>query len=101
MNGAQFLAQVRRAPPDTTRMLLTGYRDLNAAMDAVNEGNIFRFLMKPCEKEVVGKATTTGLVHPASQVGMDLATVTLPVVWTQEPNQWFAISMPPVFLRLR
>jgi hypothetical protein len=32
-------------------------------MDAVNEGNIFRFLTKPCEKEVLGKAITTGLVQ--------------------------------------
>src|SRR5882724_11839548 len=37
--------------------------DLNAAMDAANEGNIFRFLTKPCEKDVLGKAITTGLVQ--------------------------------------
>jgi response regulator RpfG family c-di-GMP phosphodiesterase len=63
MNGAQFLAQVRLAAPDTIRMLLTGHADLNAAMDAVNEGQIFRFLTKPCEKDVLGKAITTGLVQ--------------------------------------
>ena len=63
MNGAQFLARVRQTAPDTIRMLLTGHADLNAAMDAVNEGNIFRFLTKPCEKEVLGKAITTGLVQ--------------------------------------
>jgi response regulator RpfG family c-di-GMP phosphodiesterase len=63
MNGAQFLAQVRQTAPDTIRILLTGYTDLNAAMDAVNEGNIFRFLTKPCEKEVLAKAITTGLVQ--------------------------------------
>jgi hypothetical protein len=44
-------------------MLLTGFTDLNAAMDAVNEGNIFRFLTKPCEKEVLAKAITAGLVQ--------------------------------------
>jgi len=42
-------------------MLLTGYTDLSAAMDAVNEGNIFRFLTKPCEKELLVKAITTGV----------------------------------------
>jgi CheY-like chemotaxis protein len=63
INGAQFLAQVRQTAPDTVRMLLTGYTDLNAAMEAVNEGHIFRFLTKPCEKEVLGKAITTGLVQ--------------------------------------
>jgi len=61
MNGAQFLAQVRQEAPDSVRMLLTGYTDLDAAMEAVNEGNIFRFLTKPCEKEVLTKAITAGL----------------------------------------
>ncbi len=63
MNGAQFLAQVRQTTPDTVRMLLTGYTDLDAAMAAVNEGNIFRFLTKPCAKEVLATAITTGLVQ--------------------------------------
>ena len=61
MNGAQFLSQVRQKVPDTVRMLLTGYTDLNAAMDAVNEGNIFRFLTKPCEKELLVKAIVSGV----------------------------------------
>jgi FixJ family two-component response regulator len=63
MNGTQFLARLRQEVPDTVRMLLTGYTDLNAAIDAVNEGNIFRFLTKPCEKDVLAKAITTGLVQ--------------------------------------
>jgi response regulator RpfG family c-di-GMP phosphodiesterase len=61
MNGAQFLAQVRENAPDTVRMLLTGYTDLTAAIDAVNEGNIFRFLTKPCEKDLLVKVITTGV----------------------------------------
>jgi len=61
LNGAQFLSLVRQKVPDTVRMLLTGYTDLNAAMDAVNEGNIFRFLTKPCDKELLVKALTTGV----------------------------------------
>jgi ActR/RegA family two-component response regulator len=60
MNGAQFLAQVRQKAPETVRMLLTGYTDLSAAMEAVNEGNIFRFLTKPCEKDVLIKAIAAG-----------------------------------------
>jgi response regulator RpfG family c-di-GMP phosphodiesterase len=63
MNGAQFLAQIRRKAPDTVRMLLTGYTDLDAAMAAVNEGNIFRFLTKPCEKEVLVQAISAGLAQ--------------------------------------
>ena len=63
MDGAAFLAQVRAAAPDTIRMLLTGHADIDAAIQAVNEGNIFRFLTKPCAKEVLGKALTIGLVQ--------------------------------------
>jgi response regulator RpfG family c-di-GMP phosphodiesterase len=61
MNGAQFLAQVRQRAPETVRMLLTGYTDLDAAMLAVNEGNIFRFLTKPCDKDILINAISDGL----------------------------------------
>jgi len=61
MNGAQFLSQVRQAAPDTVRMLLTGYTDIDAAMEAVNQGNIFRFLAKPCEKEAMIDAINAGV----------------------------------------
>ena len=63
LNGAQFLAHVRQISPETVKMLLTGYTDLSAAIDAVNEGNIFRFLTKPCEKEVLTNAIQEGLVQ--------------------------------------
>lgn len=61
MNGAQFLAKVRELSPDTVRMLLTGYTELNASMQAVNEGHIFRFLTKPCPKEVLIAAIDAGV----------------------------------------
>jgi response regulator RpfG family c-di-GMP phosphodiesterase len=48
MDGIQFLARVKTASPDSIRVMLTGQADLNATIAAVNEGNIFRFLMKPC-----------------------------------------------------
>ena len=63
MNGAEFLAKVRQTAPDTVRILLTGYASLDGAMDAVNQGNIFRFLTKPCSKEVLTAAIQAGLVQ--------------------------------------
>jgi FixJ family two-component response regulator len=63
MNGAEFLYQVRQKSPDTVRMLLTGYTDLSAAIDAVNEGHIFRFLTKPCMKETLVEAIHIGLAR--------------------------------------
>jgi response regulator RpfG family c-di-GMP phosphodiesterase len=51
MNGATFLAEVRNRSEDTVRLLLTGGTDMESAIKAVNEGQIFRFLTKPTDRE--------------------------------------------------
>ena len=56
MDGAAFLGLVREADPDTIRMLLTGHADLQSAIMAVNEGQIFRFLTKPCPPDQLRSA---------------------------------------------
>jgi response regulator RpfG family c-di-GMP phosphodiesterase len=61
MNGIQFLSRVREMAPDTVRMMLTGFAEVQTAIDAVNEGNIFRFLTKPCPPEILGKALDAGI----------------------------------------
>ncbi len=61
MNGIEFLSKVKEMAPDTVRIMLTGHGDLNNAMEAVNEGNIFRFLTKPCPVDSLSKALTAGL----------------------------------------
>jgi CheY-like chemotaxis protein len=48
MDGAALLAKAKDAAPDVVRMLLTGYSEIDAAIAAVNQGQIFRFLTKPC-----------------------------------------------------
>jgi EAL domain-containing protein (putative c-di-GMP-specific phosphodiesterase class I)/CheY-like chemotaxis protein len=53
MDGATFLAGARAAARDTVRILLTGQSDIDAVVDAVNRGQIFRFLSKPCPAEVL------------------------------------------------
>jgi response regulator RpfG family c-di-GMP phosphodiesterase len=53
MNGIDFLVEVRNLSPDTTRVLLTGAADLDMALNAVNKGNVFRFLLKPCPADVL------------------------------------------------
>jgi len=63
MTGAEFLAQARHQAPDSVRMLLTGFTDLGAAIDAINEGNIFRFLTKPCEKAILVDAINIGVAQ--------------------------------------
>ena len=61
MNGIEFLSQVDKAAPDSVRMMLTGNADQQTAIDAVNEGHIFRFLTKPCSTETLAKAVTAGI----------------------------------------
>jgi DNA-binding NtrC family response regulator len=48
MSGSQFLAEVRKKHPNTIRMILSGQADLEAAVRAINEGEVYRFLLKPC-----------------------------------------------------
>jgi len=52
MNGVDFLAQVALRAPEAMRLMLTGNADLKTAIDAVNTGEVFRFLTKPCSPEV-------------------------------------------------
>ena len=61
MNGIEFLTEVRKVAPETVRMLLTGSADLNAAIQAVNQGNIYRFLTKPCSSDALLDALKTGM----------------------------------------
>jgi len=61
MNGIQFLSKVREMAPDSVRMMLTGFAELQTAIDAVNEGNIFRFLTKPCPPDILSRALDMGI----------------------------------------
>jgi len=61
MTGSEFLREVRRVSPDTVTMMLTGCADLEVAVAALHEGRIFRFLNKPCSREVLKTAVEQAL----------------------------------------
>ncbi len=61
MNGVELLAQVKQIAPLTVRMMLTGNADQQTAIQAVNQGHIFRFLSKPCSPEDFASALEAGL----------------------------------------
>ncbi len=63
MDGATLLKHVRQLYPETTRILLTGEPGRDAAISAVNEGQIFRFLTKPCPPDQLRSAIDAGVVH--------------------------------------
>jgi two-component system, probable response regulator PhcQ len=61
MPGSVFLGVVAKRWPGTIRITLTGQATLEAAIRAVNEGEIFRFLLKPCQPEDLAQTIRQGL----------------------------------------
>lgn len=51
ITGVEFLERVLERFPDPIRILLTGYTDMSAVIDAVNKGKIFHYLTKPWNEE--------------------------------------------------
>lgn len=50
MTGVQFFKEIRKNYPDPIRILLTGYTDIEAVIDAINEGEVYRYLTKPWDE---------------------------------------------------
>jgi two-component system cell cycle response regulator len=63
MNGIDFLYEVNRLKPLTSRIMLTGYPDMEAAVNAVNHGKILAFLQKPVTREKLKKIIQEGIAH--------------------------------------
>jgi DNA-binding NtrC family response regulator len=61
MTGSQFLSEVRKKWPNTIRMILSGQADLEAAVRAINEGEVYRFLLKPCHPKELQMTILQGL----------------------------------------
>ena len=63
MDGATFLHEVMSRAPTATRILLTGEAGVDGAKDAVNKGQIFRFLTKPCPTDQLKHALEAGVAQ--------------------------------------
>lgn len=61
MDGAKFLTNAKNIYPDAVRILLTGHADINATIEIVNSGQIYRFLVKPCPNDVLIQAIDDGI----------------------------------------
>jgi response regulator RpfG family c-di-GMP phosphodiesterase len=55
MDGIQFLSAAKERAPESVRVMFTGNADLKTAVDAVNEGHVFRFVTKPCAPETLAR----------------------------------------------
>ena len=62
MNGSTFLKSAALLAPDSYRMILTGYADMNAAIEAINEGGASRFMSKPAENDELLHTVRDGLL---------------------------------------
>ncbi len=56
MTGVEFLESILDEHPDPIRILLTGYADMNAVVDAINKGKVFQYLTKPWNEEELDMA---------------------------------------------
>ena len=63
MNGVELLKTIAQQSPDTVRVMLTGNADQRTAIEAVNEGRVFRFLTKPCPSETLDWALDASLQY--------------------------------------
>jgi response regulator RpfG family c-di-GMP phosphodiesterase len=61
MDGATMLSKIKEIDPEVVTVLLTGHTDFESAIAAVNEGNVFRMLSKPCPPETLIKVLKAGL----------------------------------------
>ena len=61
MTGLEFLKAVRNRAPDTCRIMLTGHAEMQTAIDAINQGEIYRFLLKPWDDAELAVTLTLGL----------------------------------------
>jgi response regulator RpfG family c-di-GMP phosphodiesterase len=63
MSGVEFLSQVKELYPETVRMALSGYTDLNSVTDAINHGAIYKFLTKPWEDDLLRSNVDDAFKH--------------------------------------
>lgn len=62
MDGLHLLRKIKTGFPDAVRIMLTGNMDQDTVVKAVNDGNVFRFLNKPCDEHILKQTLHTALV---------------------------------------
>ncbi|MBA3708441.1 MAG: response regulator [Planctomycetes bacterium] len=62
-SGSEFLSEIRQSHPSTLRVMLTGQATLGAVVHAINGGEVFRFLLKPCGNGELVETVRHALAH--------------------------------------
>ena len=63
MNGIELLSVVKELSPETVKIMLTGNADLKVAIDAVNKGAVYKFLIKPCNLDELKQIINEGIAE--------------------------------------
>jgi putative nucleotidyltransferase with HDIG domain len=63
MSGADFLSRIRERHPETIRMMLTGYTEIDVAVEAINRGEIFRLITKPWNEDELKSSLRQAIDH--------------------------------------
>ncbi len=63
MSGVELLGKVKQVRPEATRLLFTGYADIRAVIDAINQGNVFRYIAKPWDPEELATVVRQAREH--------------------------------------
>jgi response regulator RpfG family c-di-GMP phosphodiesterase len=99
MDGAAFLARVRTLYPDTVRLLLTGQADTQSAIAAINDGQIYRFLTKPCPPDLLQSALDHAVeLHRLVTAEKDLLEKTLRTA-VETLTATLSLAQPQAFTR--
>jgi DNA-binding NtrC family response regulator len=74
MTGIEFLESIIQVYPDTIRILLTGFADINAVMDAINRGHVYKYLVKPWQNDELKMYITNAMeIYRLRRENKDLA----------------------------
>jgi len=74
MTGIEFLESIIQVYPDTIRILLTGFADINAVMDAINRGHVYKYLVKPWQNDELKMFITNAMeIYKLRRENKDLA----------------------------
>lgn len=74
ITGIEFLESILKDYPNVPRILLTGYTDINAVIDAINKGSVYKYVQKPWEEEELRKTINEALALYASIKSKDALT---------------------------
>lgn len=97
INGLDFLKQVHEKSPDSICVMLTGFAELDVAVDAVNEGVVFKFLTKPCPPDDLAKALNECLEQHRRLMAISVYSYTTHIengepAWTERSEGCLAVT---------